>query len=154
MPKVKVKIEGVEELRARFEQLEQAARGPALERAVLAGAEVIRADANRRAPGPYIEAELAEVSALRATVEIGPDRAHWYYQFAETGAGGHAITPSKGRAIRFPGREGEVIRFGVGHPGHAARPFLRPAIDGQKAAAVEAVGADLRRGIAAVEGGG
>ncbi len=153
MPKVVVNIEGREELKAKFEWLAHEARGPALERAVLAGAEPIRADANRRAPGPHIEAEIAESSDLAAEVAIGPDRDHWYYRFFEFGAGSHAIGPAKGKAIRFPGSEGETIRFGVVHPGMAAAPFLRPALDGQKEEAVREVGAELRRGIDAVAGG-
>ena len=153
MPNVVVNIEGREELKAKFERLGRAARGPALERAVLAGAEPIRDEANRRAPGPHIEAEISEASEQAAEVEIGPDREHWYYRFFEFGAGSHAIGPSKGRAIRFPGSEGETIRFGVVHPGMEARPFLRSALDGRKDEATREVGEELRRGIEAVCGG-
>ena len=148
MPKVTVRIEGGEELRARLERLEAAARGAALEAAARAGAEVIRAQANQRAPGPHVELEVRESSESAVEVAVGPDRDHWYYQFFELGAGRHAIGPHKKKAIRFPGAEGqEQVRFGVTHPGMTARPFLRPALDGQKANAVEAVGDELKRRI-------
>ena len=67
--------------------------------------------------------------------------------------GRHPIGPESGKAIKFAGAEGqEMVRFGVTHPGMAARPFLRPALDGQKGRAVEAVGGELRRRIAAASG--
>jgi HK97 gp10 family phage protein len=154
MSTVKCRIEGGEELKARLERLEAAARGAALEAAARAGAEVIRADANRRAPGPHVEMEVSESSESAVEVAVGPDREHWYYQFFELGAGRHTIGPHKKKAIRFPGAEGEeMVRFRVTHPGMAARPFLRPALDGQKANAVEAVGDELQRRIEAAGSG-
>jgi len=153
MPSVTVRIEGAEELKAAIEGLRRAARGPVLERAALKGAEVIRAAAASRAPGPYIEAEVTKAADLAVEVGIGPDAAHWYYQFFETGAGAHPIDPTKKKALAFAGREGEVVRFHVGHPGMAAKPFLRPAIDSQKDAAVAATGDELRKGIESVARG-
>jgi HK97 gp10 family phage protein len=151
MDTVTYKIEGWEELKAKLERLEAAARGPALEAAARAGAEVIRAEANRRAPGPHVELETTTVTAAEVEVAIGPDRGHWYYQFFELGAGRHTIGPKSKKAIKFPGAEGqEAIRFGVTHPGMTARPFLRPALDGQKGSAVEAVGEELRRRVEVV----
>ena len=148
MSTVKCRIEGGEELKARLEELAQAVRGAALEAAARAGAEVIRADANRRAPGPHVELEVRESSESAVEVAVGPDKEHWYYQFFELGAGRHTIGPQSKKAIRFPGVEGkQVVRFGVTHPGMAARPFLRPALDGQKSNAVEAVGDELQRRI-------
>jgi HK97 gp10 family phage protein len=145
---VACRIEGGEELLARLKRLEQAARGAALEAAAMAGAEVIRAEANRRAPGPHVELEASKITDTGAEIAIGPDGEHWYYQFFELGAGRHTIGPHSKKAIRFPGAEGqEMVRFGVTHPGMAARPFLRPALDGQKGAAVEAVGDELQRSI-------
>ena len=43
-----------------------------------------------------------------------------------------------GRA--FEGSEGLVVTRGVGHPGMAARPFLRPAFDSRKKDARDQVG--------------
>ena len=153
MTKVTVRIEGADELKAAIEGLRRAARGPILERAALKGAEVIRAEASGNAPGPHVEAEVTKAADLAVEVGIGPDAAHWYYQFFETGAGAHSIDPTKKKALAFPGREGQVVRFHVGHPGMAAKPFLRPAVDSQKDAAVQATGDELRKGIEAVARG-
>lgn len=150
MAKVTVHLEGEEELKAALEALARAARGAILERAANDGAEVIRAGAARRAPGPYIEKAVAQQADYAVEVEIGPDEDHWYYGFAETGAAGHAIGPKNRKALAFEGRGGEVVRFGVEHPGRPAEPFLRPAIDEDGPEAVEATGATLRRGIEAV----
>ena len=57
------------------------------------------------------------------------------------------------KALAFAGREGEVVRFHVGHPGMAANPFLRPALDSNRDAAVQATGDELRKGIEAVARG-
>ena len=148
MGTVACRIEGGDELLAKLKRLEAAARGAALEAAAMAGAEVIRAEANRRAPGPHVDREVSESSDSAVEIAIGPDGEHWYYQFFELGAGRHTIGPHRKKAIRFPGAEGqEMVRFGVTHPGMAPRPFLRPALDGQKANAVEAVGDELQRSL-------
>lgn len=114
--------------------------------AVEAGGEVIRKDAEHRAPGPYIEKEIAEQGRGYAVVAIGPDVGHWYYQFLETGAGAHEITPrAPGGRLVFEGRGGTVVTGHVSHPGMAASPFLRPAIDSKRSAARDEVGDVLRR---------
>lgn len=148
-----VHLEGEQELKAQLEALGRAARGATLERAAMAGAEVIRAEAQRRAPGPHIESEITQAADLAIEVGIGPDKAYWYYLFFETGAAGHAITPATKGGLAFGGDDGPIVRFGVDHPGMAAEPFLRPAIDGQGPAAVAATGAELKRGIDAVARG-
>lgn len=151
---VTVTVEGAEELRAAFARLERAVRGPALERAAMAGAEVIRDEARRRGPGPAIEVEVVKEADEAVLVGIGPDKDHWYYGFFETGVSRHKITPHKGKALVFQGREGgEVVRVVVDHQGMPAQPFLRPAIDGRKDEAAAAAGEALRREIeAAVRG--
>lgn len=147
MPAVTVHLEGEAELKAKIEALGKAARGATLERAALAGAEVIRADAQRRAPGPHIEAEVTQAADMAIEVGIGPDKEHWYYLFFETGTSGHGIGPDSGKAIVFSGREGPEVRFEVDHPGMAAEPFLRPALDSKRDMAIAATGAELRREI-------
>ena len=153
MPKTTVRIEGADELKAKFEALGKEARGPTLARAGQQGAEVIRDLARTKAPGPYIDLEIEKQTEFAILFNIGPDKDHWYYQFAETGAGPHPIGPKSGEAIRFTGREGEILRWAVAHPGHAADPFLRPAIETGQDAATKAIAAELRAGIARVAGG-
>lgn len=139
--KVVAQIEGGEELLRKLEQLGVDVRG-ALKAAVLEGAEEIRKPANQDAPGPHIIAEVVDSDQNSATVGIGPDEDHWYYQFFETGAQPHEIT---GRPLAFMGEEGLIVTGRVGHPGMAASPFLRPAFDRHKGDAENSVGETLRK---------
>lgn len=150
MPTVTVRIDGAEELQAKFEALERAARGPALERAALAGAAVIEAEASGRAPGPYLESQVLQQTDEAIEIGIGPDADHWYYGFFETGTSGHPIEPASRRALAFEGREGEIVRKKVYHEGMAARPFLRPALEAGKERAIAATAERLRREIEGV----
>ncbi len=105
-------------------------------------------------------------------VAIGPDVAHWYYRFAEYGVKAHGVKRRKRtqgeikmrlasprsarRAIRkqFASRkpamvfsiDGRLI-FARKVSGFSAKPFLRPAADSQGGAAIQAVGAVLKREI-------
>jgi len=105
-----------------------------------AGAEVIRSDAAGRAPGPHVTMQVTRRDAKRVQVDIGPDRDHWYYQFAETGSSPHRIKPNAKQALRFFAEGQGVIVRGVKHPGHSAKPFLRPAADENKERASSEVG--------------
>ena len=103
-------------------------------------------------PWPVLPAGVADAQharpyapAGRAVAEIGPDADHWYYRFAETGAGRHEIKAAPGGALVFEGREDTQFAKKVDHPGFAARPFLRPAIEGRQSDATHAAAAELRR---------
>lgn len=109
--------------------LERAQQQERLRQAMLAAAEVIRIEAARQAPGPHIVAKMKYVGRRRAQALIGPDKAHWYYQFFETGAQPHEISARRVRRLVFPGRAGIVFVQRVRHTGMAAQPFLRPAAD-------------------------
>lgn len=111
-----------------------------LETSAMAGAEKIRDEANRRAPGPHNVIAVEKTDAEQSMVAIGPDKAHWYYMFFETGAAPHAIKPHVKKALRFQGEEGEVLRWAVQHPGMAKKPFLRPGFRAGKDSAVKRVG--------------
>lgn len=138
---VSVTVEGGEGLLRKLRQIGADVESE-LEAAALVGAAVIQNAANPLAPGPHVETEVAEKSPERVVVEIGPDEAHWYYRFFETGAGPHGIT---GEPLVFEGRTGTVVVPGVSHPGMAARPFLRPAFDGSSDRAADKVGEALKR---------
>jgi len=57
----------------------------------------------------------------------------WYAHLIEfTGAIAHTIRSRIGKQLKFGG----LFRRSVNHPGMYARPFLRPALDSQAAAAV------------------
>jgi len=146
---VRVELEGAEELRRKLLKLAEAAKD-VLEESVMAGAEIIQAEANRTAPGPHVAIAIEKETPLRVKAKIGPDQAHWYYQFFETGVQPHEIKAKRKAALAFPyqgrGEEGTVTKR-VSHPGMAARPFLRPAFDAKKGEAEDAVGDELRAAL-------
>ncbi len=98
-------------------------------------------EASANAPGPHVMALQSprESTEDLAVVNIGPDKDHWYYQFAETGAGAHEIK-AKSKALAFEGRKGLVIVKSIQHPGRSARPFLRPAMAHNREAAQKLAG--------------
>jgi hypothetical protein len=153
MPKVTVKLEGAEELQAAIMQLDRAVRGSTIERAGLAGAEVIRDLARGKAPGPYVDLEVPRQSDVAIEYGIGPDAEHWYYGFLETGVKPHSFGPASKKALAFAGSEGEQVVIRVDHPGFPADPFLRPAIDGGKEEATAEAGRVLKAAIEAVAKG-
>jgi HK97 gp10 family phage protein len=146
--KITAKIEGDKELLEAFRRLKIDVAA-VLEKAALAGAEEIRAAAQSKAPGPHIEIEIDEKqsTANRRVAAIGPDKEHWFYQFFETGAGGHEIDGKTKKALAFEGREGAIVRRVVKHPGIAAAPFMRPAFDSRKDTAVARAGEVLKKAI-------
>ena len=145
--RVIVKIEGGEELLAKLAAMGVNV-GKVLEAAVTAGSELIAEGARSKAPGPYIEAVIdpsTSSGGTSVTMAIGPDKAHWFYRFFETGAGRHEIKGSP--FLAFEGREGLVLTGAVMHPGMKARPFLRPSFDQNQNRATDLVGEHLRRAV-------
>lgn len=94
-----------------MKQIEIAVRKQSLEKAMLAGGEIIRSAAESKAPGPYIEMEVmtgselirgwkrsAQAQGFKADAVyavIGPDKAHWHYRFSEYGVKAHGVTQRK-----------------------------------------------------------
>lgn len=140
---VKVEISGDAELKRKLELLGAKARAALLD-AARSGAEEIEREADKLAPEPHIEIGDERVEGGTAEVSIGPDDAHWYYRFFEFGATRHEI---KGNPLVFEGEKGLIVTRRVNHPGMPARPFLRPAADMRKEAAVKRVGETFRREI-------
>jgi len=140
-----VKFEHADELKKALARLSKNAAGAVLRDAALDGAKVLQQAANADAPGPHIETDVVSVSKKQVVIAVGPDKEHWYYQFLETGSPPHTIMPSEKSALRWPDGDEAVFTSVVKHPGMAARPFLRPAIDEHWGAAVNAAGASLRR---------
>jgi len=145
-----------------LKKLERVARKEVIESALTAGGTIIHRAAQSRAPGK-IEMQLIGGRTLRKKVDakfskvvkanaklmaIGPDAEHWYYRFFEFGATKHEIRVRKAKALRFEGNEGIVFAKRSKQTGGVRmRPFLRPAVDGNKAAAVDAMITVLRREI-------
>ncbi len=143
---IRMTIKGDKELLKKIKALGSGVE-QVLEPAALAGAEVIKDQANSLAPGPHIETEVTEKSRTKAKGEIGPDKDHWYYRFFETGTAPHEITPKNAGGLQFMGAGELIVRMIVHHPGMAANPFLRPAMDEKKKPAVDATGAEFKREI-------
>jgi HK97 gp10 family phage protein len=150
--KVSVVIEGDKELVAMMAKIGERVSGAVLQATQL-GANVGVNAAKRRAPGPYIEMKVEKSTTRLAEVTIGPDKEHWYYQFFETGASGHEIDGNVKRALRFTMGSEEVVVKRVKHPGMAAEPFLRPALDENQAQIQEAMASEFRRVIESLSSG-
>jgi HK97 gp10 family phage protein len=111
-----VTLEGAEELDRALRQVSGRATGLTLARAADAGARVIAEEAKRLAPrdsGDLAEGITVQPGRLqqgRAQINVGPGKDEWY---------------------------GALQELGTKHM--AANPFLRPAIEGKQAEAVEAV---------------
>jgi len=137
------RVEGIDELVQKLHQLGADVKEE-LEAAVVDGAEVIKKEANRLAPGPHIDTEVEESSDTHVTVAIGPVEEKWFYRFFELGATAHEIT---GSPLAFEDEGELVVTRRVHHPGIAARPFLRPAFDKNKDKAIETAKKRLRKRI-------
>jgi HK97 gp10 family phage protein len=144
---IRIELQGDQELLNKLAGLGISTKA-ILEAAVSAGATIVRDIAREQAPGPEIEMEVSRSSEESATALVGPDKEHWYYRFHETGAGSH---PEAGKPVLvFEGESGTVRTKAVDHPGMAAKPFLRPAVDGHEEEAANAMGAKFRTAIEAV----
>ncbi len=112
-------------LERRMKALVDNTRGTLLREAALAGAAVVRAEAERLAPrrtgrgAAGIKVQATQTSSSSQKAEIGYDRkTAWHMLFQE---------------------------LGTRH--HSARPHLRPALDTKKGESVREVGRVLKRGI-------
>lgn len=145
MPAVRIaEIEGLDDLIGKLRKMGVDVENvtPA---ALLDGAEVVQTAANREAPGPYIVVGEVEKRGKGHEVAIGPDDEHWYWRFLETGTAPHFIEAYSARALRMGSTGAEYFARSADHPGHAARPFLRPAIDENEKPITDAVGARYKR---------
>lgn len=149
MMRVVAKIDGGEALLKELAALGGNVRSTA-RAAVRAGARVIQAEAEANAGaigsgnGKHTAIKISQRKAGRIEAMIGPSKRKWFYRYFETGTTAHEIT---GRPLVFEGDEGLVVTGAVTHPGMAARPWLRPAFDTQREAAVEAVGKFLKTAV-------
>lgn len=138
-------VEGLDELLENFMRLIEVAMGEPVTRAALAGGDVLLGAMLANAPGPHIVNQLVKIEPNFAQVGIGPDKEHWYYRLIETGVQAHVISPSAKKAIAGSSMNHPVLI--ADHPGVPARPFMRPAYDGSKDAALNAVGAEFWKDI-------
>lgn len=156
---ISMRIEGGEELVEALRQLEVDVVN-VRDEAVQEGGEIIRAEAESRAPGEIfmnlvtdavklITSVVMSVAGNQSTVEIGPDREHWYFMYFETGAQPHEVEPRNDTILWFGGREGSQFAPKVDHPGIPADPFLRPAVDSHGKQAIEKIGEVFKKALEA-----
>lgn len=129
--KVRMKVEGGDKIARRLQMLAEETAREHIREAALIGAEVIRAEAEAKAPRKTgtlagdIQKELTKQTKSRIEIKIGPGKKGWYGRLVEDG---HALVRNK-----------KVI-------GHAPpHPFLRPAFDEKADEAQNAVTEDLKR---------
>lgn len=119
-----VRIDGLAELNRKLRELPRKVQRRGLRRAVRAGAEPIRERAEELAPrrtgrlARNIVTRYRTSRVDRAVIEVGPGLRAFYGKFQE-----------------------------LGTSRHPARPFLRPAFDAGKDAAVRQIGDTLRQEI-------
>ena len=84
-------------------------------------------------------------STVKATVKAGGKTRGgadvYYAHMVEFGTAAHFIKPKNRKSLFFAGLAREVIN----HPGAKKHPFMRPALDATVQAAVQAVGAYIRK---------
>jgi HK97 gp10 family phage protein len=155
--RIKTTVEGADEIIRALKHV-GAEADAILNDAVLAAAEPIRAEAERRAPrltgggAASIEKKIVDKGKGKARAVVGPDVAqpkrigrggqkHFYMLIQEFGADAHTISPKNKKALAFDG----VIVAGAQHPGLTAQPFMRPAWDTKRDEAEEAAADVLRK---------
>ena len=143
-----VRIEGGENLLKELAALGGNVRSTA-RTAMRNGTKVVQAQAEINAaalgrPAKHTRIRARSLMKGLITMELSPSKAKWWFRYFETGVSAHEIT---GSPLVFQGRNGLVVVDRVNHPGMAARPWLRPAMDSQSPAAVAAIGETFRRAI-------
>lgn len=127
--RIKMTLEGGDELARQLERLGERIAGRLLTEAAMVAAEVVREEAKQRAPvrtgnlRDHIDVEIAKTQPHKAEVHVGPTKEAFYGMFIEAGTS------------KMP-----------------ARPYLRPALDAASQQATEAARDTLRKGIKELTG--
>jgi len=138
---IQVRLEGVDQVVRELEKAGVRVQD-GLEAICNAGAEVVQAAIEQRAPGTLGEdvvRETVEKSAKRVVVHAGPSEERWYARYIEFGTPPHAVKPKTKEALRIE----DSVYAGAKNPGLVARPFVRPAADESEDAAQRAMGNEL-----------
>lgn len=148
MAKNRLRVLGGKEIeKALRRKLEEAQAG--LEDVGHAAAEPIREAASDKAPertgalSEHIVRETLEKETDRVVVGVGPDETvAWYGHFVEFGTNAHRVTRDQARGLAV---DDDGFAASMAHPGAQAQPYLRPALDEQADAAVDAAGEELKK---------
>lgn len=147
-----INVQGLADLHRALQQLPAKIEANVLTGGLRAGANVIAQDAIRRIPeGTGQLKQTVRLSTMRrngkvtVAVKAGSrtkvskkgkiSLGAYYAHFVEYGTAPHEIKPKNRKSLVIAG----IFRELVKHPGARAKPFMRPAFDSQKQAAIEAV---------------
>jgi HK97 gp10 family phage protein len=140
---VQMQLSGSESLAQKLQALSEAARGQALERALVAGALLVQNAAKENAP--FVTGTLRRSLHIGGHKDLNPDGLGG--QLPDPEVEGGSVTVYVGTDVEYARR----IEFGfegadaLGRTYHQpAQPYLRPAIDENGAAVQREVGAALR----------
>lgn len=146
-----VNITGLADLQKFLDQLPAKMEANIMRSALRAGANTIKAEAQRQLAsngsvktGILSKGLKVSTRAKRGTVTASVKALGKHSHIArwiEFGTAAHAITSKNKGFLKFAGG----IYKAVNHPGMKPRPFMRPAIDSQSAAAVVAVGEAIKK---------
>jgi HK97 gp10 family phage protein len=134
-----VSISGSTALKGKFDQLSAIVQGRTLERAIVSGALLIQNEAKRRVP--KLTGNLSRSIHIGGHEDMNPGGAG---VINTTGAGVPGPEIATHSAAVYVGTDviyGPPVEFGTSKMG--AQPYMRPAFDGQRAAAVQECGAAL-----------
>lgn len=143
-----VRVTGLSDLMKFFDELPGKLQSNVMRGALRAGAVPVRDEAKANAPmatGTLRDGIKISTSSrggvVRAKVRLTGKHAYLGRWLEFTGAAPHMIKPRARKSLFLAGLAREV----VDHPGFAAKPFMRPALDAQAAAAVVAAGEYIKR---------
>jgi len=154
---VNFEVKGLKEMDARVQALQKefgSASVPAgkwLMRALHDGARVIRDEARRRAPVLREPDPRRQPGALRDGIIEHASREHHNTVYVRVRTRGYIFGENRTRGSRINSSLAGnpnywwLVEFGTSHA--PAQPFLRPAFESKKAAALNTIHASLKRGL-------
>lgn len=142
-----IHIKGFSALQKMLETLPAKVEGNILRSALRQGAKTIAEEAKAQVPVRYGDLRDSIRTSVKmkngkvmAVVKAGNKKA-WYWRFVEFGTGAHKITGKDGKALAIGGG----VYKSVDHPGAKPTPFMRPAMDGKSAEALQAIGEQIKK---------
>lgn len=150
-----VKFQGIEELNQVLDALGKRIGGRFLRGVLTKAARPLVAAAKRHSSNADVTGETTKsigVVRVRAdlqtvVIKVGPRRSRpfkgQHAHLLEFGVGPHTITAEPGKFLNVRGRPVKRVQ----HPGFAAQPFMRPAVDEQLPAVLEEIKTGLREAL-------
>lgn len=143
---VTLEVHGRSELMRQFADLSEQARSKVLRGAVTDAAEVIRAEAEVRVP-------VGETGNLLSSLVVKPGKVSRVFAGAIVG---HTRKGSHAHLVEFGTQPHDITRANGGvvkHPGAKPRPYMFPAFESKRAAAVQVIESAMSEAVREVAGG-